>query len=404
MKHYSPYQFAFFRMILGTYLIIHFAMLIPYADEIWSNKGVMADNSLNFTYGIFPSVFDLYDSPYFVKTVVSLLLFLSILFSLGFFRQTVSILLWYGWVCLFDRNNLISNPGIPFVGWILLCCAFVPSGEPLTVFPKKNEAWEFPKLLFWGAWIIMSLGYTMSGIDKLNSPSWLDGSAIIHLLNNPLARDIPTREFLLSLPATLLNTITWSILILEIIFAPLAILSITRKWIWTGVVLMHFGILLVVDFADLTFGMLMIHLFTFDSRWLQPRHNNTKVQILFFDGVCGLCNNTVDLLMKEDRNDTLRFAPLQGETAKKYLPEQKIKHLNSVVFFRDGKIFTHSNAIIETARSMGGFMKLLVILKIVPADIRDLFYNIIADKRYKWFGVKETCRMPSEKERGKLLY
>jgi predicted DCC family thiol-disulfide oxidoreductase YuxK len=379
-------------------------MLIPYAEELWSKDGILPDKSYNFTNGIFPNILSLSDSSVAVTIFICLLSFLSILLILGFQRQIVSVLLWYGWVCLFDRNNLISNPGIPFVGWILLCLSIIPKGEALCVFSEKKEYWEFPKIIFYGAWIIMSLSYSISGIDKLNSPSWRDGSAIIHLLNNPLARDWPIRDFLLSVPVSILNFLSWTILIIEISFAPLAIWKKSRKWIWISTVMMHFGILLIVDFADLTFGMLMIHLFTFDASWIKPKFSLQKRQILFFDGVCGLCNSTVDLLMREDINESLKFAPLQGETAKNLLSSKEISELKSVVFYKDGKTFVQSDAIIETGRTMGGFFGLAIMLKLIPKFLRNFFYDIIAKNRYKWFGVKETCRMPNEKEREKLLY
>ena len=404
MKWYSPYQFSLFRLLLGVYCMVHFGLLIPYADELWSCQGVLPANSLNFTYGIFPSLLDVYDSPEFTKIFVAVLMFFSLLFTIGYRRQIVSAFLWYGWVCLFDRNNLISNPGIPFVGWILLCCIFIPSGEPLSLFTPKKTNWEFPKIIFSGAWVIMALSYTISGIDKLNSPSWRDGTAIIHLLNNPLARNLPTRDFFLSLPPAILHFLTWSILFIEIAFAPLSIWVKSRKWIWLAMIFMHLGILLIVDFADLTLGMLMIHWFTFDARWLKPSFPQAKNQMVFFDGVCGLCNSFIDMLLKEDRRDVLVFAPLQGETAKKYLPEISTTKMKTVVFFRDGVVFQQSDAVIEIGKSLGGLFKLLILLKIFPKFIRDFFYSIIADNRYKWFGKKESCRMPTKNERGKLLY
>ena len=376
---------------------------MPYAGELWSDDGILPDKSLNLTNGVFPNILSLFKSSIAVKTFIVVMIFLSLIFISGFQRQAVSIILWYGWVCLFDRNNLISNPGIPFVGWILLCCAAIPRGEALCLFSEKKEDWKFPKIIFYGAWIIMSFSYTISGIDKLISTSWRDGSAIVHLLNNPLARDLPTRDFFLSLPISVLNLLSWLILVIEISFIPLAFWKKSRKWIWISTVMMHLGILLIVDFADLTFGMLMIHLFTFDASWIKPKSSRDKRQILFFDGVCGLCNSTVDLLIKEDINDALKFAPLQGETAKDLIPKKEISEMKSVVFYRDGKIFIQSDAIIETGRAMGGFFGLAIILKLIPKFLRNFFYDIIAKNRYKWFGVKETCRMPSENEREKLL-
>jgi predicted DCC family thiol-disulfide oxidoreductase YuxK len=403
LKNYSPYQFAFFRIILGTYLVFHFGTLIPYAAEIWSSSGILPEAELNLTHGFFPNILNLFDSPLFVQYFVTALTVLAVLFLFGIQRQIVSLLIWYGWVCLFDRNNLISNPGIPFVGWILLCCAVIPKGEPLSMFTKKNEEWTFPVLIFWGAWAIMAISYSISGFDKLNSPSWRDGSAIIHLLNNPLARDWSLRTFLLTFPGGLLHFLTWTILFVEIAFLPLAIWNKTRKWIWLVMIFMHLGILLIVDFADLTLGMLMIHWFTFDPSWLKPTASPKQNNIVFFDGICSLCNAFVDFLIKEDKSDVLMLASLQGETAAAHIKNLDPLHLKTVVFMKGEKLFTKSDAVIEVFRSMGGFWKLTAIFKIIPRFLRDRLYDFVSKNRIKWFGNNETCIMPKEEEKGKLL-
>jgi hypothetical protein len=263
-------HFSFFRILFGAYLCIHLAMLIPYASEIWSSDGILPEASFNLTNGVFPNILNYFDSPLQVTLFVCILTICSIFITIGYKRALFAFILWYGWVCLFDRNNLISNPGIPFVGWLLLCCSLIPSGEGLSVSKVKKD-WKLPKILFIGAWVIMAVSYTLSGIDKFNSPSWFDGTAILHLLNNPLARDWFIRDFLLLLPKELIYLMTWSILALEILFLPFSIWSKTRKYAWLLMVIMHFGILLIVDFADLTFGMLMIHAFTLDVNWIQSK-------------------------------------------------------------------------------------------------------------------------------------
>lgn len=403
MKNYSPYQFSFFRIILGTYLVIHFAMLLPYASEIWSSMGLLPNAALNLTHGFFPNILNLFDSSFAVTALVAFLLLCAILFLLGIQRPFVSLLLWYGWVCLFDRNNLISNPGLPFIGWILLCCAVIPVGEPLTLLASKKEDWEFPRWLFLGAWTIMSISYTLSGIDKLNSPSWWDGNAIVHLLHNPLARDWGLRTFFLALPTGILQVMTWGILLIEVSFLPLALWNKTRPWIWLAMIGMHLGILLIVDFADLTMGMLMIHWFTFDASWLKPSRTSATKNIVFFDGVCGLCNAFIDFLLKEDKEDVLLFSPLQGETAQQYIKGIDASNLTTVVFYTEDKAYTKSDAVIEIFKSIGGIWRLVVVFKVIPKPLRDAAYGFVAAHRIQWFGQKESCRMPTSKERGKLL-
>ena len=403
MRYYSPYQFALFRIMLGIYLIIHFFTLIPYGNEIWSNEGVLPSANLNLTYGLFPDILYLLDSPTHVTLFLLVLLIGSILFTLGIFRQVISIVLWYGWVCLFNRNNLISNPGLPFIGWILLVCAFIPKGDSMSFSKTKSENWQMPKILFVGAWVIMSIGYTISGLDKLKSPGWSSGEAIRFLLENPLARNWILRDWMLLLPNSLIHLLTWIVLAAEVIFLPLALFSKTRPIAWFGMVLMHFGILSIVDFADLTCGMLMIHFFTFDASWFKSKDLTMNNSIVYFDGVCGLCNRTVDFLLKIDVDNKLLFAPLQGATAQKKIHMLPGQNFNTIIFQHNDKLYYRSNAIITILKTVGGFWKITLLLKIIPLFIRDYFYKLIAGNRYKWFGKKESCRMPTPAERARFL-
>jgi hypothetical protein len=263
----SSRQFAIFRLALGIYLAIHFAALVPYGAELFSNRGVLADPRLNFTFGILPNLLEHHDSPAFVTGFLIALSILATAFALGIFRRFAAVLLWYGWACLFNRNNLINNPSIPYIGMLLLLTLLVPGGEGLA--PKaSNREWKFPMMIYWTAWILMATGYSYSGWMKLQSPSWVDGSALDHVLNNPLARPGFIRDALLALPAPCLHALTWASLASELLFLPLSVNQRTRLIAWTALAVMNLGIVFAINFADLTAGMLLLHLFTFDSRWL----------------------------------------------------------------------------------------------------------------------------------------
>ena len=260
-------HFAIFRMVLGIYLAWHFAQLIPYGTELFSDRGVFADPRLNFTFGILPNLLEHFDSPAFVAAFLIVLSVLALPFAAGLYRHSAAILLWFGWACLFNRNNLINNPSIPYVGLLLLLTLLVPASEPLT-FRRTDRSWQFPPMVYWTAWILMAAGYSFSGWMKLQSPSWIDGSALYHVLNNPLARPGLARDLLLALPEICLQAMTWASLVAELFFLPLSFHPKTRMLAWSALVLMNLGILFVIDFADLTIGVLMIHLFTYDPAWL----------------------------------------------------------------------------------------------------------------------------------------
>ena len=206
-KEISPYQFAIFRICFGVYLLIHFVQLIPYGKELFSREGVLADPSLNLTYRLFPNVLEYFDAPGFVTVFLWVLVGLSLVFILGAGRRWSAILLWYGWACLFNRNNFINNPSLAYVGLLLLYSALVPKGEPLSL-SKKNQDWVFPSGIFWSAWFLLAIGYSFSGYTKLFSPSWVDGTALHHLVMNPLARPGIFRDGLLGLPAVGIKLLT----------------------------------------------------------------------------------------------------------------------------------------------------------------------------------------------------
>ena len=266
-------QFATFRIALGAYLAVHFAHLMPWSAELFSNQGVLPKASLNPIHGILPNVLAWWDSPATVMAFLSALIVCSLLFALGVARRSMAAILWYGWACLFNRNVLISNPGIPYIGLLLLLTTLVPPTEPWRFRRADRDPAEFhvPLMVWMTAWVLMAVGYTFSGIVKLRSPSWVNGTAMWHLLNNPLARPGFLRDLALSLPASAIALMTWGALALEVLFLPLALWRVTRPFIWSAMVALHIGIVLLVSFADLTAGMLMLHLFTFDPRWIPRR-------------------------------------------------------------------------------------------------------------------------------------
>ena len=388
---YPRYQFAFFRMVFGLYLLVHFLMLIPVASELWSSSGFISDARLNLTYGFFPNILTLISTPFAVTLFVSILALLSFFVMIGFYRRTASLLLWYGWACLFHQNNLILNPGIPMVGWLLLAMALMPKGEGWGV-EKEDMQWFMPPILYWGAWLIAGTAYTISGLDKAMAPSWQDGSAITHLLNNPLARDYFVRDFLLSSPELFRQILTWSALVLEIGFGFLVLFSSTRLYAWIMIMMMHLGILLIVDFPDLTLGVIMLHLFTFNGKWFPTV---PKERIIIFDGVCGFCNKSLDVIIRLDEDKIFKYTSLQG----KYVKKLKIKEdIDSIVFYEEGALYYKSTAILKIFRSLGGIWVFTNIFYVIPRFLRDVIYDFIAKYRYKIFGRRQSCRMPNKDE------
>ena len=126
--------------------------------------------------------------------------------------------------------------------------------------------------------------------------------------------------------------------------------------------------------------------------------------IIFFDGVCGLCNRFVDSLLKRDTQAVFLFAPLQGETAQTLLSKNDTETLDSIVFWERGKTFRRSTAVMRVLRKLSGIWACLGWgLWIIPKPLRDLGYKLVAVNRYRLFGKKETCRLPTPEERSRFL-
>lgn len=128
-------------------------------------------------------------------------------------------------------------------------------------------------------------------------------------------------------------------------------------------------------------------------------------RVILFDGVCNFCNYWVNFAINRDSKKKLRFTTLQGETAKQLLPQYNISptNISSVIFIDKGKAYTQSSAALRICKHLNGGWKLFYALMIVPKFIRDFFYNIIARNRYKWFGKKDECRIPTPELRERFL-
>lgn len=126
--------------------------------------------------------------------------------------------------------------------------------------------------------------------------------------------------------------------------------------------------------------------------------------IIFFDGVCGMCNTFVDLMLRVDRKETFLFAPLQGETARERLPVQPENPEDwSMLYLDERGLHDQSSASLEVYRRLGGIWWVLSLLRFVPRIVRDPVYRVIARNRYRVFGKREACRIPTEAERARFL-
>ena len=136
----------------------------------------------------------------------------------------------------------------------------------------------------------------------------------------------------------------------------------------------------------------------------QTSTGTSESMIVYFDGVCGFCNRTVDFLLKRDTAATLRFAPLQGETARDHLPEQDRTSLDSLVVSRGEKSWRRSAAVVRTLWQLPAPWPIMGwLLWLIPLPLRDLGYRLFAKVRYRLFGKLESCRLPQPGEAERFL-
>ena len=129
----------------------------------------------------------------------------------------------------------------------------------------------------------------------------------------------------------------------------------------------------------------------------------TESNIVFFDGVCGLCNGFVDFLLKRESAEVLKFSPLQGDKAKELFPTINSEELESIIYWRSGKQYHKSNAVLLILKDMGGLWSITYMFKVFSRFFRDWIYDFVAKNRYSWFGKRDICRLPNESEKMRFI-
>jgi len=127
--------------------------------------------------------------------------------------------------------------------------------------------------------------------------------------------------------------------------------------------------------------------------------------IIFFDGVCNLCNASIDFIIKRDKRNKFLVGALQDATSIEVLSDYPIKrdYLDSLVLLENNEIFYKSTAALKIAKNLSGLWPVFYPLIYLPKGLRDTVYDWIAKNRYHWFGKKNTCRLPSTEEKAKFL-
>lgn len=128
-------------------------------------------------------------------------------------------------------------------------------------------------------------------------------------------------------------------------------------------------------------------------------------KIILFDGVCNLCNGAITFIIKRDKNDVFRYAPLQSEVGKNLAKKHEIDlvKVDSIILVTDQSAVAKSTAALRIAKHLSGGWPLLAVFFILPTFLRNAVYDFIARNRYKWFGKKDACMIPTPELKSKFL-
>lgn len=131
----------------------------------------------------------------------------------------------------------------------------------------------------------------------------------------------------------------------------------------------------------------------------------TDNSVILFDGICNLCNKYVQYVIKHDKQKVFRFAALQSDAGQAILKEHHLSStdFNSFILLQNNIVYTKSTAALKVAKQLNGIVKILYGFIIVPKFIRNGVYNFIAKNRYRWFGKKESCMIPTSNIQSRFL-
>ena len=128
-------------------------------------------------------------------------------------------------------------------------------------------------------------------------------------------------------------------------------------------------------------------------------------KIILFDGVCNLCNSTIQKVIEKDSKNQFKFASLQSEFGQKFLEKNKLSQtdFNSMILMEGDKFYTQSDAALRIGKELSGIYKLSGLFFIFPKFLRNSVYNWVAKNRYKWFGKQESCWLPTPELQEKFI-
>lgn len=251
MPNYSLGYFKYFRIALGLFSLYYFLALVPYASELFGSQGVIAYVFRRSLYSMSTELW------------IFLLVFASVcslLFTIGYERSRMAIILWACAACVLNENPLLSSFTLSNLGILFIAMALVPD--------DAEKDWYMPKFLHQAIGYFLAISYSASGITKLLSSYWRSGGAIEKMLTSPRARDLFLNDWILLLPSQVFTVLTYIFLFSEIVFLPGYFFKKTRKYVWLAILLMNLGIGSLTQLTKLSTTLIFLHFFVFQPEWI----------------------------------------------------------------------------------------------------------------------------------------
>ncbi len=143
-----------------------------------------------------------------------------------------------------------------------------------------------------------------------------------------------------------------------------------------------------------------------DSESGKNQFIESNKKLILFDGVCNLCNSAIQFMIKHDKEDSFRYAALQSDIGKKLIAERNIdtEKVDSILLIEPGiAYYDKSDAALQIGKLLKGYRTISSILYMIPRGLRNIVYDFIARNRYKWYGKKEACMIPTPELKAKFL-
>jgi len=388
-------QYSVFRFALGACLLAHLLCLIEPASEISGRAGALAGACASALSSWLREPALCWSSR---SGIIALLIAgagSSALLALGVRDRLACLAVLCTGVALFATSPLLPDPSVPFFGLLLLAHAFVPR-RPYGSWDARGRSdpaggWRMPTRVYAAAWVALAAHYAYSGATKLDSPAWIDGTALTQALQASFAGQTSLGALVLRLPSELLALATWSALALQLGFLPLVIPRKIRPWPWLALLCAQLGGLALGHLGGAGAGLVMLHLLAFDPGWVKGAAGRRPATI-FYDGDCGLCHCFVRFALAEDSEGRqFRFAPRQSRAfaALREASERPaaLDAIDSIVLsLPDGRWLVRGAAVLAIGQRLGGIWRLAAIAaRIVPLRALDAAYAGIARVRHRIF-------------------